>query len=131
MTKKNSSVKKISLKITIEKEKPLEVKQEFINKGPSKENIFNNKIINNNKPLEIKQDFIQKSPINLIIPSVNNNRNDDNEIYDSFVFQCQVEELKSAFDLKLFDDKSIKKAAKEAKGDVDKTLQLLYQNQKK
>jgi len=136
--KKEFFGQKISLKITIEKEKPLEVKQEFINKGPSKENIFNNKIINNNKPLEIKQDFIQKSPINLIIPSVNNNiniinnnRNDDNEIYDSFVFQCQVEELKSAFDLKLFDDKSIKKAAKEAKGDVDKTLQLLYQNQKK
>jgi len=138
--KKEFFGQKICLKIIIEKEKSLEVKQEFINKSPSKENIFNNIIINNNRSLDIKQDYNKKSPNEIIVPSVNNNinfinnninRGEEKEIYDSFVFQCQVEELKSAFDLKLFNDKTIKKAAREAKGDVDKTLQLLYQNQRK
>lgn len=119
--KKEFFGQKICLKINIEKEKPLEIKPEFVNKGPSQENILNNKIINNNKPVEV----IKPEPKN------NNIRNENNDIYDSFVFQCQVDELKTAFDLRLFDDKTIKKAVMEAKGDVDKTLQLLYNNQRK
>jgi len=47
------------------------------------------------------------------------------EIFDSFVFQCQVEELKNAYNLRGFDDKQIKKAVAEAKGDIDVTFQIL------
>jgi len=64
------------------------------------------------KPLEIKPERPQE------------------EIFDSFIFQCQVDELKNAYNLSGFDDKLIKQAVIEAKGDVDMTFQIL-QGQKK
>jgi len=88
--------------------------------------------------IQLPKDVFQQQPVNnnIIINSVNNNINSNvekprEEIYDSFVFQCQVEELKQAYDLKKYDDKTIKKAAVEAKGDVDMTFQILMNNQQK
>jgi len=49
------------------------------------------------------------------------------EIFDSFVFQCQVDELKNAYNLRGFDDRTIKNAVMQAKGDVDMTFNLLQQ----
>jgi len=58
-------------------------------------------------------------------PIVSNNVRSSNEVFESYVYQCQVDELKKEFDLKRFDDKTIKNAAKIAKGDIDGTLEVL------
>lgn len=115
--KKEFFGEKIVLNIKIEKSKMLEIKPSYI---------------------QLPKDVFQQQPVNnnIIINSVNNNINSNvekprEEIYDSFVFQCQVEELKQAYDLKKYDDKTIKKAAVEAKGDVDMTFQILMNNQQK
>jgi len=68
------------------------------------------------KPLEIKPEE-NKKDVCMERPQ--------EEIYESFVFQCQVEELKNAYNLRGFDDKEVKKAVAEAKGDVDLTFQIL------
>jgi hypothetical protein len=81
------------------------------------------------KPLEIKPVFIQEPKKDIFMEMnkeiVDNNGRPSEEIYDSFVFQCQVDELKNAYNLRGFDDKEIKRAAVEAKGDVDMTFQIL------
>jgi len=66
------------------------------------------------KPLEIKPEFIQE-----------NKERPQEEIFESFVYQIQVDEIKNAYNLKGFNDKQIKKAVVEAKGDVDMTFQIL------
>jgi len=79
--------------------------------------------IRESKPIEIKSEVVPKD----VFMNNNNieNKRSEEEIYDSFVFQCQVDELKNAYNLRGFDDKQIKKAAVEAKGDIDMTFQIL------
>jgi len=63
-----------------------------------------------------------------VVVNVNNNYNSqrgNEDIYDSFVYQCQVDEWKKEFNFKGFEDKAIKKAALEAKGDVNQALNIL------
>jgi len=67
------------------------------------------------KPLEIKPEYIQE----------NKKERPQEEIFESFVYQIQVDEMKNAYNLKSFNDKQIKKAVVEAKGDVDMTFQIL------
>jgi hypothetical protein len=77
---------------------------------------------------------LNKNNVNSTVNSNVNNvisQRSDEEIYNSFVYQCQVDEMKYAYDIKNFDDKTIKKAAIEAKGDVDLTLQILMNQDKK
>jgi len=75
------------------------------------------------KPIivDVVKSIVVEQPKDIVIE---NNRPSE-EIYDSFVFQCQVDELKNAYNLRGFDDKDIKKATIEAKGDVDMTFQIL------
>jgi hypothetical protein len=85
-------------------------------------------------PIKIETNSINtNSSSNQVFVSSNNNivERPQEDIYDSFVYQCQVDELRSAYNLKNFDDKVIKKAAVEAKGDVDMTFQILINQQKK
>jgi len=77
------------------------------------------------KPMEIKPNFIQEERKDVFMQE-----RPQEEIYDSFVFQCQVEELKNMYSLQGIDDKQIKKAVVEAKGDVDMTFQLLMGQKK-
>ena len=78
------------------------------------------------KPDSTKQIILNSNSNNIV-----SSQRPKEEIYDSFVYQFQVDELKTAFNLRNFDDKTIKKAAVEAKGDVDKTLQLLINKEQK
>jgi len=57
--------------------------------------------------------------------------NEREEIFDSFVYQCQIEEMRKAYNLRMFDDKTIKEASIQAKGDVDMTFQILMSKMKK
>ena len=76
---------------------------------------------------EKKESFGERVTLNVKIvrPEEVVDCQENKSIYDSFVFQCQVDELKSAYNLKAFDDKTIKKAVVDAKGDVDMTFQIL------
>jgi len=91
-----------------------------------KKEFFGEKVVMTVKVEAVNKPEIKEKPIDVVMV----NERPKEEIYDSFLFQCQVDELKVAYDLKQFDDKTIKKAAVEAKGDVDMTFQLLM-NQKK
>lgn len=102
-----------------------------------KREFFGEKIILNVKIT--KSDKIFSDPMNLqtnnqvIKPNkISNNLENHNEItnlkddrFDSFVYQCQVLELKNAYDLRKFDDKTIKNALLQANGDIYKGLEIL------
>jgi len=77
------------------------------------------------KKVEIKKSIVEEVKKDVVM------ERPQEEIYDSFVYQCQVEEMKNAYNLRGFDDKQIKKAAVEAKGDVDMTFQILMGQKKK
>jgi len=72
------------------------------------------------------QPIVVDSPNGNVQPVVSNNVRNSNDVFESYVYQCQVEELKKEYDLKNFDDKAIKKAARAARGDIDGTLEQLH-----
>jgi len=75
--------------------------------------------------VDVKKSVVVEPKKDIVIENNNIENRPSEEIYDSFVFQCQVDELKNAYNLRGFDDKDIKKATIEAKGDLDMTFQIL------
>jgi len=70
---------------------------------------------------------VESKPI-VIDQPISNNVRSSNEVFESFVYQIQVDELKKEFDLKKFDDQTIKRAARISKGDVYVSFDVLLSN---
>ena len=105
------------------------IKLENSSKQLERKSPFDNEPKENFKPKSEEKRIINDNSKNIIEESYKPKE----EIFDSFVYECQVEELKNVYNLKCYNDKTIKKAAIDAKGDIDKTLQILMQcgNEKK